>query len=30
MDSKHVAAAVAEAVPLLAVAPDIRRYRRLK
>ncbi len=30
MDSSHVAAAIAEAVPLLAVPPDIRRYRRLK
>jgi quinol monooxygenase YgiN len=30
MDSKHVAAAIAEAVPLLAAAPDIRRYRRLR
>jgi quinol monooxygenase YgiN len=30
MDSKHVAAAIAEAVPLLAAPPDIRRYRRLK
>ena len=30
MDSKHVAAAIAGAVPLLAVPPDIRRYRRLK
>ncbi len=30
MDSKHVAAAIAEVVPLLAVPPDIRRYRRLK
>ena len=30
MDSKHVAAAIADAVPLLGVPPDIRRYRRLK
>jgi quinol monooxygenase YgiN len=30
MDSKHVAAAIAEAVPLLGSPPDIRRYRRLK
>lgn len=30
MDSKHVGAAIADAVPLLAVAPDIRRYRRLR
>ena len=30
MDSKHVAAAIAGAVPLLAVPPDIRRYRRLR
>ena len=30
MDSKHLAAAIADAVPLLAAAPDIRRYRRLR
>lgn len=30
MDSKHVAAAIAAAVPLLASPPDIRRYRRLR
>jgi quinol monooxygenase YgiN len=30
MDSKHVAAAIAGAVPLLALPPDIRRYRRLR
>jgi len=30
MDSKHVAAAIAEAVPLLGAPPDIRRYRRFK
>ncbi len=30
MDSKHVAAAIAQAVPLLASPPDIRRYRRLR
>ena len=30
MDSKHVAAAIADGVPLLSAPPDIRRYRRLK
>ncbi len=30
MDSKHVAAAIASAVPLLAGPPDIRRYRRIR
>ena len=30
MDSKHVAAAIADAVPLLSAPPDIRRYRRLR
>jgi len=30
MDSKHVGRAIAQAVPLLAAPPDIRRYRRLK
>ncbi len=30
MDSKHVAAAIAQAVPLLAAPPDIRRYRRVR
>ncbi|HJS75732.1 MAG TPA: putative quinol monooxygenase [Vicinamibacteria bacterium] len=29
MDSKHVAGAIARAVPLLAAPPDIRRYRRI-
>jgi quinol monooxygenase YgiN len=30
MDSKHVGAAIAQAVPLLGSPPDIRRYRRLR
>jgi quinol monooxygenase YgiN len=30
MDSKHVAEAIARAVPLLGASPDIRRYRRLR
>ena len=30
MDSKHVAAAIRDAVPLLSVPPDIRRYRRVE
>jgi quinol monooxygenase YgiN len=30
LDSKHVAGAIADAVPLLAAPPDIRRYRRLR
>lgn len=30
MDSKHVVAAIAQAVPLLASPPDIRRYRRMR
>jgi quinol monooxygenase YgiN len=30
MDSKHVAGAIARVVPLLAVPPDIKRYRRLR
>jgi quinol monooxygenase YgiN len=29
MDSKHVAEAIARAVPLLGAPPDIRRYRRV-
>jgi quinol monooxygenase YgiN len=29
LDSKHVARAIAHAVPLLDAPPDIRRYRRL-
>lgn len=30
MDSKHVNAAIAVALPLLGAPPDIRRYRRLR
>jgi quinol monooxygenase YgiN len=30
LDSKHVAGAIAHAVPLLDRPPDIRRYRRLE
>jgi quinol monooxygenase YgiN len=30
LDSKHVAAAIRDAVPLLRVPPDIRRYRRVR
>jgi quinol monooxygenase YgiN len=30
LDSKHVAGAIAHAVPLLVASPDIRRYRRLR
>jgi hypothetical protein len=29
MGSKHVAEAIARAVPLLGASPDIRRYRRV-
>jgi hypothetical protein len=30
MDSKHVAGAIARAVPMLASPPDIKRYRRVR
>jgi quinol monooxygenase YgiN len=30
LDSEHVAAAIRDAVPLLSVPPDIRRYRRIR
>ena len=30
LDSEHVAGAIRDAVPLLSVPPDIRRYRRVR